>query len=234
MNRIGVVTGLKFEARLLETAARRADLATPFLVASGLGETAARDAAEVLLQNGATALLSFGLAGGLDPSLRCGTVLAPGQVIMAQAESLPCDDALLAYLYPRALHNTSHERAPLAHAPHVLATVADKTALRATTRACAADMESSGVGKAARAAGVPFAVLRVIADEAGEDLPSIALKAADPDGSVRALRAIRLAVRHPWQIPGLIRLGRSTARATRVLDHLAQAIVAQTLTASDR
>lgn len=234
MDRIGVVTGLRFEARLLETAARRAGVFTSFIVASGLGETAARAAAETLLRGGATALLSFGLAGGLDPSLRCGTVLAPTQVITMHGTPLPCDPSFFAHLGPWASHPLPHVRAPLAHTPHVLATVADKTALRIVTQACAADMESVSVGTAAREAGVPFAVLRVIADEADEDLPSIALEAAGPDGTVHVMRSVGLALRHPWQIPGLIRLGRSTAHATRVLDQLAQAMAAERLSASGR
>ena len=65
---LAVVTGLEAEARI----ARRAGLDA---LAAGGGPGAATRAADDLVRRGATALLSFGIAGGLDPALRTGTVV---------------------------------------------------------------------------------------------------------------------------------------------------------------
>ncbi len=66
--RLAVVTGMSSEAALLAAA-------DSLLVrCEGPGPDAARRAAEGAVAEGATALMSFGLAGGLDPAL------APGHI----------------------------------------------------------------------------------------------------------------------------------------------------------
>jgi adenosylhomocysteine nucleosidase len=70
----GFVVGLAAEARI---AARGSYLVR---IGGGLPEGAAR-AARALLEEGADALVSFGLAGGLDPALRPGAIVVPAVVL---------------------------------------------------------------------------------------------------------------------------------------------------------
>ena len=73
---IGVVTGLAFEARDFRAGwGEGAPCAR-----AGLGETACI-AAETLVADGARALVSFGLAGGLVPDLAPGTAVMPQAVV---------------------------------------------------------------------------------------------------------------------------------------------------------
>src|SRR6516225_2825676 len=71
---IGVVVGLAAEARI----ARRIG----WQVAIGGGTaTGAEAAANALVEQGCIGLISFGLAGGLDPALRPGALVVPSAVL---------------------------------------------------------------------------------------------------------------------------------------------------------
>ena len=60
---IGVVTGMQAEARLLDGLGYR-------VVAAGGNAAATRAKTAGLIRDGVTGLISFGIAGALDPSLR--------------------------------------------------------------------------------------------------------------------------------------------------------------------
>ena len=100
MNAAGVVAALAAEARVLGPARPQGEglavLADGNLLAiSGMGPKAARSAALRLIDAGATSLVSWGLAGGLDPALEAGAVCVPREVIAADGSRL-CDGAFLA------------------------------------------------------------------------------------------------------------------------------------------
>lgn len=216
---LGVVTGLDFEAAVIRRSARDAGVADRVLVACGLGRERARAAAGKLIADGARALLSFGIAGGLDPSTPCGTAVVANAV---RAEGLPALSSQESWA-ARLAAALNAARGDLAHAPAILANPMDKAGLYGMTRALAADMESYGVGEAALAAGLPFAAIRVIADTADDHVPEIALHAMAEDGSLKLGETLGRVARSPGQIPGLIRLGQSTGRARRRLRALAAA-----------
>jgi len=153
-------------------------------------------------------LVSFGLAGGLDPALAPGMVLAPA-VVLFKTERWDADDALLQRLggaTPGALYGGGE----------VVATAAAKAAL-ARTGAVAVDLESAAVARTARRHGLPFAVLRAVCDGAGRDLPRAALVALDGAGRIVGLRVAWAAASRPWEIPELVRLGGDAARARHAL-----------------
>jgi len=198
----GFVTGLMAEASLLDR--------YHVLCQAGGGDAAgARNAAIALRDAGATALISFGLAGGLDHSLPPGTVLRPRRVIDAEAE-FPADPALL-----DALGGANCE-AMLA-GERIATSRAEKSALFAASGASAIDLESGAVAAAATAAGLPFAALRAIADPAWRDLPAIVETALDNAGRIRLGAILRHTFHHPGTIPALVALGRDAAAARRNL-----------------
>ena len=86
LNGVGVVAALEAEARTLGPAAPRRDGLSSLrggalLAVGGMGGVRAAIAARRLVDAGAAALMSFGFAGGLDPSLSAGSVVLPGEVI---------------------------------------------------------------------------------------------------------------------------------------------------------
>jgi adenosylhomocysteine nucleosidase len=199
---IGFVTGLTAEARLLEK--------TGFLAVAGGGwPEGAYRAAERLIGQGAEALVSFGLAGGLAPDAAPGALLVPAAV-MEGAEHYFCDPALIAFL------GGSTGETVLAGTV-IAATVAEKAALYRATRIGAVDLESGAVARAARAHGLPFAVLRAVADPATRTLPPAALVPLKPSGAIDLPRILRSVLANPAQIPGLIGLARDAGKARAAL-----------------
>jgi adenosylhomocysteine nucleosidase len=161
------------------------------------------------VRGGATALVSFGLAGGLDPALRPGLVIVPATVV-AGGRRFAADAGLAARFGGLTGHCVLAGDA-------VAADAAAKRALFATTAAQAIDLESGGVARVADLHGLPFAVVRAICDPAERDLPPAALVALDRAGAIGFLAVLRSVARRPGQIPGLLALGRDAARARRGL-----------------
>jgi adenosylhomocysteine nucleosidase len=199
---IGVVVGLSAEAKIVRRLGWRV------AIGGGTPEGAAR-ATDDLIGAGLGALVSFGLAGGLDPALRPGTVIVPCRVILGGV-SYPADP----YLARRLGGATPHV---LLAAAEVAARPATRRRLRETTGAAALDLESGAVARAASARGVPFAVLRAICDPAERCLPPAALAALDPHGGIAAWRVLASLTAHPGQLPALLRLAGDAVAARRAL-----------------
>jgi adenosylhomocysteine nucleosidase len=105
-----------------------------------------------------------------------------------------------------------------------VADAAAKAALFAATGAAAVDMESAVVARAAQRHGLPFAILRVIADPAHRPLPGAALVAMGADGEVDLLAVLRALIREPRQLPALIRLARDSRGAFAALGRARSAL----------
>lgn len=205
---LGVVTGLQAEARWLSQAG--------FMVQVGGGTPeGARLMAQKLVDKGAKALLSFGLAGGLQPGLQPGTVLVPATVI-TPTKTFACDTELMAFL---GFANAS----PLLAGQKIAATVAEKTALFSRYHAASIDLESGAVAEIATQNALPFAVLRAVTDPAERTLPPAALVALKDDGSLDSWRLICSILHQPTQISDLIKVGQDAKAARRnLLERLKQ------------
>ncbi len=168
------------------------------------------DSAEALAAAGAPALISFGIAGGLDPALLPGTLIVPEAVVTLAGERFATDPALVAAL-------AGARAGTVLGSAGIVGESAEKAWIFAATGAAAVDMESGAVARAAARHGIPFAVLRVIGDPAGRDLPPAAKAAFDPGGGIALFPLIASLAAAPSQLPGLIALARETRRALRRL-----------------
>ncbi|MCX7932627.1 MAG: nucleoside phosphorylase [Rhodovarius sp.] len=147
------------------------------------------------------AMLSLGLAGALDPGLTPGTVLVADGIAGAEARPDPAWSAAIAAA-------TGARPALLAAVDALCATPAAKAALRAATGAAAVEMESHVVARHAARLGVPYAVLRAVADGAAEGIPPAATAALDAEGRPALGRVLAALLRRPRDVPALIRLAR--------------------------
>jgi adenosylhomocysteine nucleosidase len=229
LNGLGVVAALTAESRPLGAVRRGPQRDAPaaladgtLLMVSGVGCAAAARGARRLVDAGARALLSWGVAGGLDPALRAGALFLPGEVVLSDG----------------AVYATTHEwRLALATAAaschpvtggrllslsEVLGSVADKAIAFRRTGAAAVDMESGAIAEVARAAQLPFLVVRAIADTAGDALPRTVVAIAG-SGAVRIPRLLAALARAPGDLPALLRLARSFRAASRSLAAVARA-----------
>jgi adenosylhomocysteine nucleosidase len=225
---VGIVCALQGEARHLgPTVPRHASVTSradgSLLAIAGMGGAAAALGARNLVEAGAAALVSWGMAGGLDPDLAAGRIFLPSEVagIDGASISTACrwreqlSAALMAY------HPLTFGK--LLTSSRSISSVAAKAALFRKTAAAAVDMESLSVAQVALAHGLPFIAVRVIVDGAGDALPSAVRDAADANGQLRVWRLFGQILLAPAGVTSVIRLTRRYLAANRAL-----AVVART------
>jgi hopanoid-associated phosphorylase len=191
LGHVVAVVGLQREAAVL----RGLDVVTvagggdPVRLARELGEAA----------SGADGIISFGMAGALDPALRIGDWVI-GSGVMGSFDAA-CDPAwanALAQRLPQARRGAVHAESRLIGYP------AEKAELFAG-HAIAADMESQVAARVAAGLGLPLAVLRCISDEADAALPPAIAVAMKPGGGLALGAVLGSIARNPGQLPGLFR-----------------------------
>jgi adenosylhomocysteine nucleosidase len=206
-----IVTGLEVEARI----ARRAGL--PVVVVAGKPDRRANLIAQTIA-SGATGLISFGIAGGLDPNLAPGTVLLPQSVHTDRGETYNVDEPwrrrLLAHI-PGAVSGAIYG------GEGVVSRAVEKRILFGSTKATAVDLESGPVARAATEAGIPFVVLRSIADPAHRNLPRAAVHGLNDEGKVAYGTMLGQLVRNLHQFPALLSIAFETRRALTAMQAIA-------------
>ncbi|MGE3933159.1 MAG: hypothetical protein AB7F67_07900 [Rhodospirillaceae bacterium] len=212
---IGVVTGLKAEAAAVP---QHAGL---LVACHGPGPARAASAAADLVARNARALLSFGVAAGLDPSLRPGTIVVATAVVTATGR-FETDTAWAERMRTAAAGIAPVRGGIIYGSETILAGPSAKRSLHERYNAVAADMESHAV--AAAAAGLPFLAVRVVLDAADQAIPAAAAAGMAPDGGTRPGAVIAALLQRPQDLPALIALGRANAKAMRVLAALAATI----------
>ena len=162
-------------------------------------------------------VISFGVAGGLDPSLRSGDVVVATEVMAGDARwlaGLSLNEELVSGI---ALGRRRVVRGCLAGVEEVVVARARKAALHADTGAAAVDMESHIAAAYATGAGLPFAAVRVISDPADRSLPALAKSAIKPNGDIDLRNILRGVVRNPRTLSALVSMGIDFNRALRSL-----------------
>ena len=157
-------------------------------------------------------IVSFGMAGGIDPSLKLGSVVIGKR--LTGAFPATCDEnwvAALRRLLPRAKVGAVYCDGKL------LADVRDKEQMAWASAALCADMESHIAAEVAARANVPFAILRCISDVAQLQLPPAVDFAMRADGGVDVGAVIRSIMSEPGQLPALATTVYGFARAYRSL-----------------
>lgn len=220
MKRLGIVTALAPEAAI----ARRAkasgahETTAPIVHFAGPGPDRAQRAARTLIAEGSVALLSFGVSGGLDPTLLPGDVvladrlIGPDQTVFGTAPEWR--DRLLRAGGDRLVMRIGD----IAGVDQPVRHPRDKASLYRATGAMALDMESCAVARIAHDADIPFLVIRAIADPASRTIPEAAMRAMGPDGQTHPLKALRALLESPseiWNFALLARDGRAAFAALR-------------------
>ncbi len=220
--KLGIVTGLAAEAKLIQKAFAPTRQEMPGLACDGPGPERAQAAAARLAGDGAALLISFGICGGLDPELRPGDLVLADAVLAGDGARYPAAAQQRAVLEARLSGLSLRIRTgALFGQDQPLAAAADKAARFGASGAPAVDMESLGVARAAEATGLPFLVVRAVADPAAHSLPRAALKAIGPDGRLKPFAALTAMYLRPWESPALVRLAYETRRAFDTLEKVA-------------
>ncbi len=224
--KIGVVCGFVAEAECLRAATiSLPETSRPALFCSGADAGRTRDGVRALIAQGVTGLLSFGVAGGLDPALAPGTVIVADTVIELDGTRHAAEPAWRRRVIAAAGASARPIEADIAGSDRLLASVAAKRDARRATSAAAVDMESHIVAREAAKAGLPFLAVRAVSDPAGGAIPWAAYAALSADGQPRPLAVVGRLVLAPWQLPGLLALARNTRAALGALRGVATAEV---------
>lgn len=154
-------------------------------------------------------VLTCGFAGGLDPALAHGTVLFEADTV---TEASPATGALVGGL------TAAGARAGRFYcATRIAVTACEKRVLRASTGSAAVEMESEAIRSVCQRMGIPCLTVRVISDEAGEDLPLDFNAFMKADEGLDVTRILWAVMRSPGLIGPLRQLQqRSQAAAERL------------------
>jgi nucleoside phosphorylase len=173
---------------------------------TGIGPAAASRAAERVLDAGAEGVVVVGIAGAIAPELALGALVVPERVV---------DLASGAAFQPTPLGDAS-PRGTLVTSTGL---ISDRAVFAKLARegVLAIDMETSAVAAVCERRGVPWSVFRALSDRAGDPaIDPAVFGLAREDGRPNLPAVARFLLARPWRIPQLIRLGRASARATRV------------------
>lgn len=164
----------------------------------------------------AECLVSFGIAGALAPGLRAGDVILSQEVIGDDDERW-VSPALPGSRIGKLADAIGALEGPVWGASRICSTQAEKARAWIDTGALAVDLESGVVARAAADAGIPFLVLRAIADPATRHLPPAALLPLAHDGRPAISRITASVLRNPSQLKGLVGLACEARRALAAL-----------------
>ena len=201
------------------------------LAYSGAGADNAQTAANLLIQQGATRLISWGCAAALSPNLQSGDLVLADGLISSDNETISLDSVWYKHV-KTALEKLSLEsktgfglrNGNLLESKILVAKSTDKQQLYQQTRAAALDMESVAVAKVSQTHSIPFLVIRAIADPVSMDLPEAVSVALNAQGDVEILKLLKFLCTHPKELSGLMTLGQQFSAAKRTLKTVASAL----------
>jgi nucleoside phosphorylase len=206
--RVVCASGLAAEAKIARAAG--------FSVVIGAGDRARTAALVEGAAREASCLLSFGIAGALAPELRPGDLIISTQVVSEDGACWRAGDQF-GDRVTALTDQMGGFPGPVLGASAILATEADKIRARRETGARAVDLESDVVARIAAQAGIPFLVVRTIADTVYRRLPPAALIPLTQAGTPDLMRVIGSVLRRPRQIGALLRLACETRVALSAL-----------------
>ncbi len=232
MSFIAVICGLKSEAAVVRKAVGGDKVRVGI---SGADAGRAYELARVACQDGAAAVISIGVSGGLDPALRPGDLVISDEIIADDGAKYETDRYLLGNLKSAHSGESRNPRpkesnpaagdpgfrrdereiaiGPLFGSDAIVQSAEHKAVLFDNHGAVAVDMESHGAARAAAEFRVPFIAIRAVADPATRALPPAVLSAVAPDGSTRIFRTLLETAKAPGQLPALLKLGSDSEKA---------------------
>lgn len=175
-------------------------------VTTGMGPKLARQGLERLLAATPVGrVVVVGITGALDDATPLGTFVHPEEVV---------DGATGASYRPHPLGGLRHRGTMWT--TDVLVTDPDRVAALRGRGVVALDMETAAVGAVCEERGVPWSVVRVISDRAGDGSVDDELFAmSNQDGTPNPRAVLSYVCRHPARVPRLARMGRAARAAAR-------------------
>ena len=175
------------------------------------------------------AVYSFGVAGGLDPALKAGDLRVSTRVVAQRvdgerglaADSWRADGRILTAIQVRAARvDALNVRASVFLGTDIEARDNDLATLEALRKASGArcvDNESHIAAAFAAERGLPFVSVRAISDSVYTELPPAALLPLNAKGRPDIAAIVISLLRHPRQLPAILRTARDYRQALEAL-----------------
>jgi len=216
--KLGVVTGVLREAHCLQNGM---DMANVMVRCAGARPEYAEKCATDLLAEGCSALISFGIAGGLAPALSAGQVVVADRVVTPSKREIPTSDNWRERLVSALPRNGTIVMGAVAGSENIVLDPDAKQNMFSDTGAIAVDMESHRVALVAAEAGVPLMVVRAVCDAADQTIPRSAVGAINENGAPHYGKVIVGLCKRPSDLPKLMRLSKDSESAFASLRRVA-------------
>ena len=228
MSCIGIISALSSEGRCLT--GRAVSVKKPvqidesaIVIVCGLGGENARIAAQMLIEQNVSALVSWGTAAALTEDIRAGDLILADSVITKGGDNYPFDATWNEYVANELFDSPLKIRhGVIAHTDQVLTTPESKKTLHSRTNALAVDMESITIARRAHAANLPCMAVRAIVDESSQVIPQAIIDNTDTFGRPALLPLLISLICKPDLIPALIHLAKGMKAARKTLKTVAR------------
>jgi adenosylhomocysteine nucleosidase len=150
-----------------------------------------------------TAIISFGLCGGLSPQAQIGQAFIYDTICMPSFYSIVCNVEWRKRLFAATKYYECHCWSDGVF--NTANTIDERRQLYDQTNCQVIDDETLSVAQFAQARGIPCIGLRVVSDGAEDNLPPAVINALNPDGSNNIEAIIASVISDPEQIPALIK-----------------------------
>lgn len=189
-------------------------------VVTGMGGENARRVANIVMAQPYNFCIASGFAGALKPEHMIGSILAADAVQqIGKAKTMQSSRRLV-----RAASMDGAFRSKMFLTSDSVIRSAEEKAQLAPF-GDAVDMESFAILSAAHEHQISTVAIRVISDTSTRDMPIFLDTLVDDEGRVSIGGVVRKLVRHPIQLPALIRLGRDSRTAAEALAHFLEAYI---------
>src|SRR3990167_1496895 len=183
-----------------------------------MGAEQARIGARYLAGQKESALVSWGIAGGLDPKIAPGQLIIPDKILSDNAAQVFVPDFILdQHIYTQLSLKLNPVRCSLLQVTDIVTSTASKQELFNQYQAAAIDMESASIADIAREFAIPFIVIRAIADHATLSMPHWFNACLDRQKKIIPWKFIRFLCTYPSTLLSLLHLARSVILARRTL-----------------
>jgi adenosylhomocysteine nucleosidase len=192
-----------------------------FLCLSGMGCESASIAARKCLDIEVNGLISWGVAGALNPALNSGDLVLAETIIDSDKTYQTSSDWLSKLVENLQETDITLINNRIVSNKEVCASVEDKNNLFKKTGAIAVDMESTAIAEVAKNNELDFLVIRAIADEADTSIPDAVLKHTDNLGNPEIFKFLTSCMTKPMQINEIAVLAKSYKKALKTLSTIA-------------
>ncbi len=227
MSRIGIIAALPAEAKCLSSKKLKAGLPIEiqqdvFLCLSGIGHESALFAAKKLVALKVDALISWGVAGAIDNSLKSGDVILASSIINGENRYSVSEDWLSRVSEHFLPSEPNIFSGDIASCKEICASIADKQHLSQNTGALAVDMESAAIAETATENNLDLLVIRTISDDADTAIPEAILKHTNNLGQPRIFNFMLSCILKPKQIREISSLASGYKKGLASLSEIAQ------------